>query len=192
MPGPPDSPPDRIPLRRRPACRRREPHRRGWRPRQGGLHPRQRRVALLHQPRRDLVGAHARQQPLEPGHGNIGFMAVLFPEQPFDHPGAGEAIGRDPRGSLGQIQQYGIGLGQNPTVRKLHRRHLTGRVAGQEFRGPGGAGQDIGFHPTVVMLENIQHPLDLQAVTGSMIAIDCQHRTAPKNEDVTNSVSTRQ
>src|SRR5215470_1174972 len=100
------------------------------------LHGLERLVALLPfllQSVGPLLALAERMDP-EASDGNLRLVAILFEEHPLQHLGAFEAVGRQERGSLREIEQNGVGLRQAATVVEDDRWDAPIRVDGEEFR----------------------------------------------------------
>src|SRR5947208_5832549 len=106
-----------------------------WRDGELVLHPRQRRIAAL-----DLVGIEVGNrllqiEHLEAAYGDIGFVAVLFPEQPLVHLPFRVRVLRDEVRTAAEIADDGVGLRQRAAVVEFDRGHLAGPVDLEELRG---------------------------------------------------------
>ena len=79
----------------------------------------------------------------EAGHGDLRLVAVLFEEHPLQRLGAGEAIGRQERRALGEIEQHGIRLREAPAILEDDGRYAPIRIDRQELRRAGLALEDV-------------------------------------------------
>jgi hypothetical protein len=112
----------------------------------------------------------------EAGHGDLRLVAVLFEEHPLQRLGAAEAIGRQERRALGEIEQHGIRLREAPAILEDDGRYAPIRIDRQELRRAGLALEDVLFDQTKRNSQLRQQQAHLVAIAGRKIVVEREHR----------------
>src|SRR5215469_3278234 len=133
-------------------------------------------LMLLWQPRQ-LIVAPIYHDGASRGH--VRLMAVLLPEQPLQHLRSRPTFHGQIFRALGEIAEYGVGLGQVFTVVGLEQRHLAVGIARQELGSAGLPAGGIHLHPAIGLAQLREHELHLVAVSGVAFAIDGVHLQGP-------------
>ncbi len=81
--------------------------------------------------RRRLLGAVGIDQQ-RAAHRDVGLVAVLLEEQPLIGKAALVAVGRQQARAFGEIEQHGIGFGEQAAVFEFEQRHLAVGILGDE------------------------------------------------------------
>src|SRR5262249_6285856 len=120
----------------------------------------------------EVGSALAKIDHLEAAYRDIGFVAVLLPEQPLVHLRLSEAIRGDQRTAARERADDGIGLRERAAVIEFDGRHLRRAVKGEELRRMRLALERVDRHPRIGQREMVADPFDLQAIAGIAVAVD--------------------
>ena len=107
-------------------------------------------VPALLQVRRNVLRLILEIEQLVAPYGDVGFVAVLLPEQPFEHPGSFEFVLRDQGRALGEESHDGIRLCQCPAVCEAHCGDLARWVQNQKRGLTSFSRADVDFSPVMV------------------------------------------
>lgn len=114
---------------------------------------------------------------MEAADGDIGFVAVLFPEQPFIHFRLCKRILWQECTAPAEEAEDCIRLRQRVAIVELHHGHLAMRIELQERVRSRLSLQDVDILPFVFQTKNIGRVFDLQAVAGLQIAENFHRRS---------------
>src|SRR3546814_19618014 len=102
-------------------------------------------------------------------------MAVLLEELPLQHLGTQPRVRWQKLAAVGQIVEDCVGLPQAGAILQLKKRNLAIRVLLEKLLGAGLTTKDIDRNPFVLLVQQVQHQLDLVAITRPEITIDFKH-----------------
>ncbi len=91
-------------------------------------------------------------------------MTVLLKEQPLQHLRPFQPLTRHQIGPLPQIEQDGIGFGQNRAISQFQNRHAAQGIAGKEFRRAMLSLENIHIHKFKRHLQMVKGQANLVAV----------------------------
>ncbi|MNJ31652.1 hypothetical protein D3C77_262960 [compost metagenome] len=111
----------------------------------------------------------------EARHGYVRLVAVLLEELPLQYLGAQARLAGQEFGAIGEKVQDRVGFPQVGAVFKLQHWHLAIGVHGQKRRGFRLALEDIHRMPFIRQTKQVQHQLDLVAVTRLVITVNLVH-----------------